>query len=238
MLVLLGLFVAAYAAAAISGAAGFGGALLLLPLLVATVGATYAVPLLTLAQFIGNLSRAGFGFSHIQWQPVGQFLLGAVPLSICGALSFIQLPKDVVTRAIGVAILLFVALKYCGALKMKASPVLLVGGGAVVGFLSGLVGSAGPLGAAIFLSLGLPPGSYVASEATTALTMHGVKTVVYEQYIRLDREFWLLAAFMGVAMILGTWSAKRVIERMPPETFQRFVVVLLVAIASYMVLHG
>lgn len=238
MLELLVLFVAAFAAAAISGAAGFGGALLLLPLLVATVGVTHAVPLLTIAQLIGNLSRAGFGFTQIHWKSVVLFLLGAIPLSILGALSFVQLPKDLVTRAIGGIILIFVALKYLGVLKLKGGSTLLVAGGGVVGFLSGLVGSAGPLGAAIFLSLGLPPVAYIASEATTALVMHGVKTAVYQQYIALDREFWLLAALMGIAMILGTWSTKRVIERMPRETFQRFVAVLLVAIAGYMVFHG
>ncbi len=238
MLELIVLFVAAFLAAAVSGAAGFGGALLLLPLLVATVGTTHAVPLLTLAQLIGNLSRAGFGFSQIRWKPVALFLVGAVPFSILGAFSFVQLLKDLVTRAIGAAILLFVALKYFGVLEVKAGRALLVGGGGLVGFLSGLVGSAGPLGAAIFLSLGLPPVAYVASEATTALTMHGVKTVVYQQHITLDREFWFLAALMGCAMILGTWSAKRVIELLPRERFQRFVAVLLVTIAAYMVVHG
>jgi hypothetical protein len=232
------IFVAAFAAAATSGAAGFGGALLLLPLLVATVGVTQAVPLLTIAQFIGNLSRAGFSFSQIRWAPVGLFLLGAAPLSVLGALSFIQLPKDLVTRAIGVAILIFVALNYFGVLRLKTGPLSLVLGGGVVGFLSGLVGSAGPLGAAIFLSLGLPPVAYIASEATTALAMHGLKTIVYQQYIALDREFWFLAALMGIAMVLGTWSAKRFIERMPREIFQRFVAILLVAIAAYMVVHG
>jgi uncharacterized membrane protein YfcA len=232
------LFFAALAAAAVSGAAGFGGALLLLPLLVATVGVTDAVPLLTIAQLIGNLSRAGFGFSQIQWKPVGLFLLGAAPLSILGALSFIQLPKEWVTRAIGAAILAFVALKFFGLLRVKGSRSLLVVGGGVVGFLSGLVGSAGPLGAAIFLSLGLPPVAYIASEATTALAMHGIKTVVYQHYLTVDREFWFLAALMGGAMILGTWSAKRVIERMSREKFQRFVAILLVAIACYMVVHG
>ncbi len=232
------LFVAAFAAAALSGAAGFGGALLLLPLLVVTVGVAQAVPLLTIAQFIGNLSRAGFGFAQIRWAPVGWFLLGAAPFSMLGALSFIQLPKHWVTRAIGVAILIFVALKSLGVLRLKAGPSSLVLGGGVVGFLSGLVGSAGPLGAAIFLSLGLPPVAYIASEATTALAMHGLKTIVYQQYISLDRDFWLLAALLGVAMVLGTWSAKRVIEGMPREKFQRFVAVLLVVIAAYMVIHG
>jgi len=238
MLELLLLFIAAFAAAAVSGAAGFGGALLLLPLLVATVGVTHAVPLLTIAQIIGNLSRAGFGFTQIRWKPVGLFLFGAIPLSILGALSFVQLPTELVTRAIGAAILIFVALKYFGVLKIKGGSALLVAGGGVVGFLSGLVGSAGPLGAAIFLSLGLPPVAYIASEATTALAMHGVKTMVYQHYITLDRQFWFLAAMMGATMIFGTWSAKRVIERIPQEMFQRFVAILLVAIASYMVLHG
>lgn len=171
-------FIAAFAAAAISGAAGFGGALLLLPLLVAKVGVTQAVPLLTIAQLIGNLSRAGFGFTQIHWKPVGRFLLGAIPLSILGALSFVHLPKDLVTRAVGAAILVFIVLKYFGLLKIKSGRTLLVTGGGMVGLLSGLVGSAGPLGAAIFLSLGLPPVAYIASEAMTALAMHSVKTVV------------------------------------------------------------
>ena len=238
MLELVLLFAAAFSAAAISGAAGFGGALLLLPLLVATVGVTQAVPLLTIAQLIGNLSRAGFGFTQIQWKPVGLFLLGAIPFSLVGALSFVQSPKELITRAIGAAILVFVALKYFGLLEIKSGRAVLIGGGGLVGFLSGLVGSAGPLGAAIFFSLGLPPVAYIASEATTALAMHGVKTVVYQHYIVLNREFWFLAALMGVAMVLGTWSAKRVIERMPRETFQRFVAIMLVAIAGYMVIHG
>ncbi|MEF3073428.1 sulfite exporter TauE/SafE family protein [Methylobacter sp. Wu1] len=238
MLDLILLFLAAFAAAAISGAAGFGGALLLLPLLVAMVGVVHAIPLLTIAQLIGNLSRVGFGFRQIHWRPVALFLLGAIPFSLLGAASFVQLPKDVVTRAIGAALLAFVALKYFGVLKLKASSASLVMGGGMVGFLSGLVGSAGPLGAAFFLSLGLPPVAYIASEATTALAMHGVKAVVYQHYIALDREFWLLAALMGSAMILGTWSAKRFIERMPQAIFQRFVAVLLVGIAGYMLIHG
>jgi hypothetical protein len=150
MLELAILFLAAFAAAAISGAAGFGGALLLLPRLTATVGVTAAVPLLTIAQLIGNLSRAGFGFRHIRRRSVGRFLLGAAPFSFPGAQSFVSLPGALMTRVIGAAILAFVALRVCGVLKLKASRARLVLGGAVVGFLLGLAGRAGPLGSAVF----------------------------------------------------------------------------------------
>lgn len=43
---------------------------------------------------------------------------------------------------------------------------------------------------------------------------------------------------MGFAMILGTWSAKSIIERMPCEKFQRYATGHLVAVAVYMVVRG
>lgn len=100
------LFIGSFIAAAISGAAGFGGALLLLPLLTKTIGTTMAVPVLTIAQLIGNLSRAFFGFKQIKWEPVLMFILGAVPMSILGAFSFVQVPKEIITRGIGLDCLL------------------------------------------------------------------------------------------------------------------------------------
>lgn len=232
------LFMAAFVAAAISGAAGFGGALLLLPLLVATVGVDQAVPLLTVAQFVGNLSRVGFGFHQICWRPVWQFLLAAIPCSVLGALSFVQCPQDLLARLIGLVILVFVVLKYFGLLQVGKVPLLLWIGGAVTGFLSGIAGSAGPLGAAVFLSLGLPPVAYIASEAVTALVIHGAKSLVYQHYIHTGMQFWSMAVSMSSAMVLGTWSARRIIEQMPRERFQRYVACLLVAISVYMIVCG
>ena len=169
------LFLAAFAAATISGAAGFGGALLLLPLLNHVVGTTVAVPLLTLAQAVGNASRVGLGWRQIRWPAVAWFLAGAIPCAVVGALSFITLPKPFVVRCIGGAILGFVALTCFKLLRLRPGHRLLVTGGGAVGFLSGLAGSAGPLGAAVFLSLELPPVAYIASEDVTALVMHAVK---------------------------------------------------------------
>ena len=104
----------------ISGAAGFGGALLLLPLLTHTVGAELAVPLLTLAQLVGNASRMAFGFRQIHWRPVGLFLAAALPAAVIGAPSFVTIPKPVVVRLIGVAILGFVVLRLSGRLRFVA----------------------------------------------------------------------------------------------------------------------
>lgn len=232
------LIAGAFLAAAISGAAGFGGALLLLPLLSHTVGPTLAVPLLTMAQLVGNLSRVGFGFRQIQWRPVGLFLISAVPMAVLGALSFLSIPRHAVNRSIGAAILLFAVLRLSKRFHFKVGTRTLILGGAVTGFLSGLVGSAGPLGAAIFLSLNLPPVAYIASEATTALTLHAVKSVVYQKFLHLPANAWLTAILMGAAMILGTWVSKRFLERLHPERFRVAVLYLLIAISLQMLIWG
>lgn len=228
----------AFVAAAVSGSAGFGGALLLLPLLTTVVGAEQAVPLLTVAQLVGNLSRVGFGVRSISWRPVGLFLLAAVPASIAGSLSFVSLPTGILTRFIGLGVLAFAIAKYLGILTLKPSRRLLLGGGALTGFLSGLIGSAGPLGAAVFLSLGLSPVAYVASEATTAVVMHVVKTVVYGTTLSLDGSFWGLAALLGAAMVAGTWAANRFLRRVSTAAFERYVLVLLAALSIYLIVAG
>lgn len=228
----------AFLAAAISGAAGFGGALLLLPLLTHVVGVTGAVPLLTAAQLIGNLSRAASGFREIRWRPVAVFIAAAVPAAMLGAASFVSLPKPLVVRLLGAAILCFVVMRMLGLAAFKSSNRLLLVGGAVVGLLSGLVGSAGPLGAAVFLSLNLPPVAYIASEATTAITMHAVKSIVYQTALDLGEGFWPLALALGGAMVAGTWASKRLIERISPDQFRSFVGVLLVLTAIQMIVTG
>ncbi|MHA6522926.1 sulfite exporter TauE/SafE family protein [Tessaracoccus sp. G1721] len=232
------LVLGAFVAAAVSGSAGFGGALLLLPLLTTVVGAEQAVPLLTVAQLVGNLSRVGFGVRSIAWRPVGLFLVGAIPASVAGSLLFVSLPTGLLTRSIGVGVLAFAVLKYFRILTFKPSTRLLLGGGALTGFLSGLIGSAGPLGAAVFLSLGLPPVTYVASEATTALAMHAVKTVVYGTTLTLDGSFWGLAAILGATMVAGTWVANRFLRRVSVKGFERYVLVLLATISIYLIIVG
>lgn len=232
------LALAAFAAAFVSGAAGFGGALLLLPLLTRTVGPGAAVPLLTVAQLAGNAARVGFGFREVRWRPVGTFLAGGLPAAVAGAQAFVVLPAPLVTRAIGAAVLAFTGLRLAGRLRFGGSPAALLAGGAVTGFVSGLVGSAGPLGAALFLGLGLPPVAYVASEAAAALALHGVKLAVYGALAPLPPASWALAVLLSGAMIGGTWAATRWIARVDPERFRLAVSALLLALGLHLLIVG
>jgi len=122
--------------------------------------------------------------------------------------------------------------------EFKGDTKTLVIGGCVVGLLSGLAGSAGPLGAAVFLSLGLPPVAYVASEASTATAMHIVKTIVYGKLVNIDLAAILTGLSMGVAMVAGTFFANRMIKKMSKDKFQKYIAALLCVVGLYMLIVG
>ena len=231
------LLVGGWLAATVSGAAGFGGALLLLPLLAHTVGAKAAIPILTLAQLAGNLSRAALGWRTIRWQPALLFCAGAVP-AVLGVRLFITLPSGLILRTVGVFLLAVVALRHTPLGNRAVPETWLLPGGAVVGFLSAVVGSAGALGALLFLGLGLPATAYVATEAVTATAMHVTKTVVYGRYGAMTAETWALGLALSASMILGSWAGKKFIERLSKQKFAVLVEVLLILAALSLILTG
>lgn len=230
------LIFAAWLAATVSGAAGFGGALILLPMLTHVAGAKEAIPILTLAQLMGNLSRAGFGFHDIRWRPVVLFCAGAVPASALGAWLFVSLPSAVVMRFLGAFLLGMVAFRRSRWGKAPIAEGVLAPAGAGVGLLSALAGSAGPLGAALFLGLHLPPAAYVASEAVTATAMHVTKAVVYSRFTLLNPRDAALGVLLGSAMVLGSWMGRRIIEQLSRAWFSRLVELLLVVSGLFMAL--
>jgi uncharacterized protein len=221
--------------ATLSGAAGFGGALLLLPVLTVTVGVKAAVPILTVAQLLGNLSRAGFGWGDIRWRPALLFSAGAVPASLIGARLFVDLPSSFILRLIGCFLLIVVGLRHTKFGGLKKREWCLAPAAAVVGFLSAVAGSAGPLGAAVFLGLHLPAAAYVASEAVTAVLMHLTKAFAHGRYAAMTFDELVQGVALGCSLVLGSWTGKRLIARMPESGFAVMVDILLVGSAASLI---
>lgn len=121
---------------------------------------------------------------------------------------------------------------------LKRNKKTLLIGGAITGGLYGLAGSGGPIGAVVFLSLGLPPVAYIASEATTATAMHILKTVIYAKLSSLTWKALLIGLIMGFTMIVGTLVANRFIEKMDKNKFQKYVNVILCVVGGYMLICG
>jgi len=215
-------------AATISGIAGFGGSLIILPVFSMLIGAKKAIPILTIAWLMGNFSRAAFGYKEINWRPVLYFCSGALPAAIIGSRVFVELPVGLIMKGIAFFLFFIVILRHIKG-KVEFQLKWFIPWGAFVGFLSAVLGSAGPIGAVAFLGLNLAPTAYVASEAVTAVVMHLTKTVVYGRYALLTGQDIVIGIVLGLAMTIGSWTARNLIRSMSGKVFGYSVDVLLIA---------
>lgn len=217
-LALLG--VTAFIAATLAAVTGFGGAAVLLPVLVAVFGARDAVPILTVAQLIGNGSRVWFNRRDLVMPVVAWFALGAVPLALLGGILFAHAPLPFLTRLIGLFLLLTVVWRHVPKRSLwRPSLRSFAGIGALFSFLSALVGSTGPLMAPFFLAYGLVKGAYISTEALATVVMHLTKLVAYSGTTILTLAAAGVGLALGPLMVAGSYVGKRILDKLPEYIF-------------------
>jgi len=217
----------AYLSSTLSGVAGFGGAMIFLPFLIAFYGVRASVPILTVAVLLGNASRVYFNRRELDFKVFSRFSLGAIPLAIIGSCLYVSLPGVVIKKSIGVFLLFTVIFRHIKKDFKFTQSWAFVPVGMLNGFLSALVGGVGPLAAPFFLAYGLTKEAFVGTEALCATVMHIVKSFTYSRLAVLgQKEFWGGLSF-GFIMVLGSYTAKKILEKIPPEKYLVLVEALL-----------
>lgn len=210
----------AFVAAALAAVAGFGGAAVLLPILVMAFGVRDAIPILTVAQLIGNGSRVWFNRKELELRVVGWFALGGVPAALIGGVLFATAPLSFLKRLLGVFLLATVLYRHIGKASSLRPPLRgFVAIGAIFSFLSALLGSVGPLMAPFFLAYGLVKGAYIGTEAFATVVMHIAKLVAYGGASILTLKSVTAGLALGPIMILGSFIGKKILDRIPERLF-------------------
>jgi uncharacterized protein len=227
---LLALAVVAFIAATLAAVTGFGGAAVLLPMLVFVFGVREAIPILTVAQLIGNASRVWFNRHELDWKVVGWFALGGVPMAILGGMLFAHAPLAPLTRVLGMFLILIVVWRHLPRGTMGQPPLQSFAAiGAVSSFLSALLGSVGPLMAPFFLAYGLVKGAYIGTEALSTVVMHIAKLVAYRQSAILPLHTVLAGLALGPLMVGGSFAGKRIVDRISEHVFTAIIELTLLA---------
>ena len=216
-------------AATVAGVTGFGGAAILLPVLVLVFGTREAIPILTVVQLVGNGSRVWFNRQSINLAVLKWFSLGGVPAAVVGAMIFAKAPLHMLTRFLGVFLILLVLWRHTKHAPVRMTLRRFAALGATASFLSALVGSVGPLMAPFFLAYGLTKTAYIGTEALTTVIMHATKLVVYGQNSLLSAKAAGVGIAFGPVMVLGSYVGKLVVERLPERVFIVVIEVALVA---------
>lgn len=204
-----------FAAGCISGVIGTGSSLMLLPVLVHSFGPKQAVPIMAIAALMANLSRVLAWWREVDRRAVAAYAITGVPAAALGARTLLALPPRIIEVSLGLFFLAMIPLRHLLVRwQWKARLWHLALAGTVIGFLTGIVLSTGPLSVPVFLAYGLAKGAFLATEAASSLFIYIAKVLTFREFGALPVEVILQGLVVGLSLMAGTFAGKALVLRM------------------------
>ena len=208
-------------AGTLSGIVGTGSSIMLMPVLIYAYGPKQAVPIMAVAAVLANLSRILAWWREVDWRACAAYSLTGIPAAALGARTLLALPSRAVDIAIGVFLIAMVPVRHWLARhQFKLSLWHIAAGGAVIGYLTGIVVSTGPLSVPLFLFYGLTKGAFLATEAASSLGVYLSKSIIFQRFGALTGDIALKGLIAGSSLMFGAFIAKRFVLRLDPNVFR------------------
>jgi uncharacterized membrane protein YfcA len=208
-------------AGTISGIVGTGSSIMLVPVLVYEFGPKEAVPIMAVASVMANLSRILAWWRDVDWRACAAYSVTGIPAAALGARTLLVLPSRAVDMAIGLFLIAMVPVRHWLARhEVKLSLWHLAVAGGLIGYLTGIVVSTGPLSVPLFLFYGLARGAFLATEAAASLGLYLSKSVTFERFGALTPEVALKGLIAGSSLMIGAFVAKRFVLRLDTDVFR------------------
>lgn len=242
MLTYLEIFIASIIAGALDTVAGFGGGLLLIPILVLAAGPKDAILLSAIIPLGWNLVRIIYLRPWIDWRAVLLFSLGIVPGAIAGAHLFRSFDADSLRTWIGILLILFgvyyVARLYVDLPEPRKLPRWIF---PVIGAVAGTIGALLGAGHGPVQAWGLAWASFGAREiAATNGALGGITALArvagYGLAGELHSALWLPGAIGIAAGAGGAFLGVRLSRRSKDSTLELIIGIALILAGIKMVL--
>jgi uncharacterized protein len=208
-------------AGTISGIVGTGSSIMLMPVLVYQYGPKQAVPIMAIAAIMSNLSRILAWWRDVDWRACAAYSVTGIPAAALGARTLLTLPSHAVDISIGLFLIAMVPARHWLARhEYKLSLWHLALGGAVIGYLTGIVVSTGPLSVPLFLFYGLSKGAFLATEAASSLGLYVSKSVTFQRFGALTPDVAIQGLIAGSSLMAGAFIAKPLLVKLNADVFR------------------
>ncbi|MCH4246631.1 MAG: sulfite exporter TauE/SafE family protein [Acinetobacter populi] len=204
----------------ISGIVGTGSSIILLPILAYLFGAKLAVPIMAIASIMGNISRVILWRSQLNIKAFLLFICLGMPMTILGANTLWIISPVVSDIIIGLFFICLIPIRYWAkAHHFQLNNMQLVLAGAVLGYLTGIVFSTGPLTLPIFSGFGLTKGALLATEAAASFTIYLTKAFTFGLLGALNGQTFIIGIMVGLTLMLGNYIGKYYVLQMSEQCY-------------------
>lgn len=204
----------------ISGVVGTGSSIILLPILAYIFGAKLAVPIMAIASIMGNISRVVLWRHELNLKAFLLFSCVGVPAAALGANTLWVIPANISNLCIGLFFIALIPLRHLAKRKGFAlNQVHLLIAGAVLGYLTGMVFSTGPLLLPVFSGFGLTKGALLATEAAASFALYASKSIAFGALGVLKQEIIFAGVLVGLSLMLGNYLGKLFVLKISERMF-------------------
>jgi uncharacterized protein len=221
-------FAVAFAAQVIGTVAGFGSALILLPVALLFLDFKTALVLVAFMHLFGSLSEVVLFRNRIVWRMFAYFGFAGIGFTFLGAMLVPHIHQNALLGLLGgflIAYALFMLVEpHFHSTPSRSHMVL---GGATSGFLTGLIGTGGAIRSAFLTSFRMSKEKYVATAAAIAIVVDGTRIPIYIKDGLLDEQYYWMLPVLLVLAIIGSIVGKRLLSKIPQGLFTKIVLACL-----------
>ncbi|HRG69503.1 MAG: sulfite exporter TauE/SafE family protein [Saprospiraceae bacterium] len=210
---------------------GFGSSIYFVPLAEYFLDFQSVLGITALFHVSSNLTKIGLFRQGIDRRILIYLGIPAVLFVILGAVLSRYFKKE--SFELGISILLVIlglALLLFRNVKMNINPVNSIAGGALSGFVAGLMGTGGAIRGLVLSAFQLEKEVYIASSAIIDLGVDLSRSIVYVMNGYVHRDILYLVPLLILVSLMGTYLGKLILNRIPTERFQKLTLLLILLI--------
>jgi len=220
--------VSAIIAEAVGTFTGFGAVTILLPIATFFMPVKEAVVSIALFHLFGTSFRTLFFARKINLKVALVFGIPSLIFSAIGATFLSNFDTNTLTKIVGGALILYAFYSLLKEkIKLPKSNFILASGGSVVGFLAGLVGTAGAMRGAFLTAWNLAPEVYLGTGALMGLGADAARVAVYYKGGMLSFLGNQTVIILLVIALIGTTIGKILVVRTKEKIFTKFIFIAL-----------
>jgi len=217
---------------------GFGSSMLVMPIAASFLPFEEALGLTAFFHVLSNGAKMLLFRQGFDRRLVLRMGIPAVIGVIVGARLTAFVDGELLELALGIALVAMSTWLIMRPLwKLADSRRNVIAGGGISGFVAGLVGTGGAIRGVALSAFALEKHVFIATSAWIDMGVDLSRTVVYASQGFLRAEVWTYLPVLAVISLLGTWSGRWLLQRVPQERFRTVVLVLVLLVGLYLVLH-
>jgi len=210
---------------------GFGSSIYFVPLAEYFLDFQTVLGITALFHVSSNLTKIGLFRKGIDPRILIYLGIPAVLFVILGAALSRYVKKETFELSISILlVILGLALLLFRNLKLNINPVNSITGGALSGFVAGLMGTGGAIRGLVLSAFQLEKEVYIASSAIIDLGVDVSRSVVYVMNGYVHNDILYLVPLLILVSLIGTYLGKLILNRIPSERFQKMTLVLILLI--------